>query len=102
VQPLLERLRVGELFLDSYRGRSSYGFPVQAAEHEIRRSNGILGIDDLRLVSSERSSDGWRVVFRERKGGNVYVVEVERREGDPALLTCTATTERRPRRYRAR
>jgi hypothetical protein len=101
VRPLLERLGAGEILLDAYRGRSSYNFPVQAAEHELRRRRGILGIDDLRLESSERTAAGWRVSFRHR-GGDLHTVDVERREGEPAYLTCSATTVRRPPRYLVR
>jgi len=101
VRPLLDRQHRGEVLLDHYRGRASYGFAVQAAEHEARRTSGQLGIDDLQLLSSERTAVGWRVVFRGREG-ELHHIEVERTEGDPALLTCSATTPRRPRQYLAR
>jgi hypothetical protein len=101
VRPLLQRLRAGEIHLDAYRGRCSYGFPVQAAESELRRAEGILGIDDLRLESTERTAAGWRVSFR-RPSADLYTVDVQREEGEPAYLTCSATTARRPPRYLAR
>ena len=55
----------GSLDLDRYRGRAAYPFQVQAAEHAIRESEGLLGIDDLSLVGSEpHGEDAWRVRFR--------------------------------------
>jgi hypothetical protein len=101
VQPLLQRLRKGEILLDVYRGRCSYSFPVQAAEHELRRSAGITGIAELRLESAERTASGWRVSFH-GPNGELHTVAVERHEGEPAYLTCSATTARRPPRYLAR
>ena len=50
----------GQVDLDRYRGRSAYSFPVQAAEHAIRESEGLLGIDELSLARLERARETTR------------------------------------------
>lgn len=99
---LLDRLRAREVLLDRYRGRSCHPFPVQAAEHEIRRSRSLAGIDALRLTEASRDGDDWRVAFREPATGAEHRVVVERGERDAALLTCSASIARRAPSYRVR
>ena len=100
VRGLLEALAAGRVDLDRYRGRSAYPFPVQAAERALREAAGLLGLNDLVLLGSERrGDDGWRVRFR-TPDGFVHRLEVITEPGEPALLTCDAAEPRRPRRFR--
>ncbi len=100
VPRLLAALAAGRVDLDRYRGRSAYPFPVQAAERALRESAGLLGIDDLTLIGSERRADGaWRVRFR-TPDGSAHRLDVVAELGEPELLTCEAAEQRRPRRYR--
>jgi hypothetical protein len=93
----------GRVDLGVYRGRSCYPFPVQAAEIEIRRQTGLLGLHDLRFAGRSRAGDGWRIRFRAEVSGAQYEVEVEAREsGDEAFLTCRAPVAKRPRHFVAR
>jgi hypothetical protein len=93
----------GRVDPEVYRGRSSYPFPVQAAELEVRRRTGLNGFSDLRFVSRSRAGDTWRVRFVAEISGEEYEVEVEPREwGEEMFLTCRATVAKRPRRFFAR
>ncbi len=100
VRHLLAAHTAGELDLDRYRGRSAYSFPVQAAEHAIRESAGLRGIDDLALVDSRSlGEDQWRIRFRTPYGA-VHEVDVAAIVADePAYLTCDAAEPKRARRY---
>jgi hypothetical protein len=97
---LLDEYLAGRIDLSCYRGRSCYAFPVQAAEQKVREEAGLTGIDDLSLVSSERSGEGvWRVRFRARAGGGLHEVEVALELGELTYLTCGAPALARPRRF---
>jgi hypothetical protein len=100
VWPLLDDYCAGRIYLQCYRGRSCYPFPVQAAEHAIRSATGAVGIDELRLSSSaRRGSDSWRVRFAVSSRGEEHDAEVVRQAGDLTYLTCDAEALKHPRRY---
>jgi len=89
----------GEIELDRYRGRSAYSPAVQAAEERIRRTHGLVGVDDLVLVRHVgREGRSQRIEFsgpnRER-----YAAKVEVGELDPRPLTCKATHPHSPRAF---
>jgi hypothetical protein len=100
VDHLLAAHGAGEVDLDHYRGRSVNSFPVQAAEHAIRESEELRGIDDLALVDSRSlGEDQWRACFRTPYGA-VHEVDVAAIVADePAYLTCDAAAPKRARRY---
>jgi hypothetical protein len=84
----------GRVDLDRYRGRSAYPFAVQAAERALRETEGLLGLDDLVLLGSERSGDdAWRVRFRTPDGAT-HRLDVVAELGEPELLTCEAAEPR--------
>jgi hypothetical protein len=95
---VLDEHLAGRIALGHYRGRSTYGFPVQAAEHQVRVTGGLSGIDDLELDSVVRHDDSWDVSFT--AGGTRHTVRVDAELGDLTLLTCSDTTPKRPRRFR--
>jgi hypothetical protein len=86
-----ETYEAGRLDLAHHRGRSSQPRLVQAAEHFLRESEGLVGFDDLSLVDYERSShDRAEVTFRDA-GETTFIVQVEAHElPDPVYLTCRA------------
>jgi hypothetical protein len=89
----------GEISLDHYRGRSAYSPAVQAAEERVRRTHGLIGVDDLVLVRHVgREGPSQRIEFsgpnRER-----YAAEVEVGELDPRPLTCKADHPHAPRAF---
>jgi hypothetical protein len=96
------RALAGELELEHYRGRSSYSFPVQAAEHELRARYGLTRLDDLALAGIERRGAGWLVRFRGPEGEPYEADVAAELGGEPAYLTCGARVVKRPRRYVAR
>ena len=92
---LLDEHLSGRVVLANYRGRSAYTFGEQAAEHDVRDRERLVEIDALRLAKS----DGRRVVFEDLHG-RTHERDVIEEAGEPRRLTCAATEERRPRRYR--
>jgi hypothetical protein len=92
----------GRILLDRYRGRAAYSFPVQAAEHAVRESEGLPGIDDVALVRCRKEGDeAWRVRLR-GPDGTVFEVDVAAETGTEAVfLTCGAAAPTRPRHFAA-
>ncbi len=98
---LLDAHNAGQIDFERYRGRAAYTFPVQAAEHGLRKAEGLLGIDDLAFLGCKRSGeDGWRVRFRGPDGAVRAVDVVAEPAGEPVYLTCGAAEPSRPRHYR--
>ena len=97
VWPLVNDYLAGRIYLDCYRGRCAYSFPVQAAERVLRGRSGLTRIGDLELIGSERQDGGWRVTFA--AGGERHELDVETEEGDLMYLTCDAETPKRPRHF---
>jgi hypothetical protein len=85
-----EEYAAGRLVLDKYRGRACYAHQAQAAEFFTRAATGLVGLDELRFQSSERTGErSWRVRFH--GGGTVYEAEVSRHLSDfHNQLTCHA------------
>ena len=90
----------GRVYLDRYRGRSAYSFPVQAAEQAIRDSEELLGIDELALLGSQRrDEDAWTVRF-EATDGSVHELDVAATLTDePVYLTCGSRAPQLARRH---
>lgn len=101
VRALLDEYAEGNVLFERYRGRSAYGFPVQAAEQAIRIESELFGIDDLELVDAVESDGGWLVRFRDPAGATHEVEVAEERGDDAVYLTCGAATPQHPRRYAA-
>jgi hypothetical protein len=59
---LLATARRGQVVLTGYRGRSTYSAGAQVAEDHVRRTEGILGLDDLEVVPEV---DAWTVRHRD-------------------------------------
>ena len=97
VLTLADAVLDGRVHLESYRGRSCYSMPVQAAERAVREATGALGVEDVQLVSSRRDGEQRLVAFA--AAGTTWEVNVRREEGHLTHLTCDATELRRPRRY---
>jgi hypothetical protein len=101
VDELLAANTAGSIVLDRFRGRSSYAFPVQAAEQAIRESAGLVGIGDLAFLGSRRVGDGVTRTRFEAPGSTVHEVDVVGTlDDEPAYLTCGSDEPRRARRCR--
>ena len=98
---LADELAAGRIPLERYRGRSAYGFPVQAAERRVREETGLRGLADLHLAGGEKTAqDAWRVVFRTEPDGSEHLLEVEEQHSEElAWLTCGSARPQRSRRY---
>ena len=85
------------ILLTSYRGRSIYTFPVQAAERALRERAGLVGIEDVALQRVEREHGTTRVTFA--AGGETQVLRVDEEPGDLTRLTCGSESLERPPRF---
>lgn len=86
--PIAEAYERGEIEQAYLRGRSAYGFAVQAAECLLRAKTGVRGVDDLPLLSSRRVEDETEAVFAAPDHGR-YRVRVRTASAHPArTLTC--------------
>ena len=81
----------GRLDLEHLRGRSSYPFPVQAAEVYLRRHLGLQRADALPVAARTRTGPETRVVFA--VDGRPWEVRVHTESGRPRQLTCRASTQ---------
>jgi hypothetical protein len=100
VAPLLSAYRTGRIELASYRGRSCHPFAVQAAEGHVRRTTGLAGIDDVRLLSVGREArDRFRVELEAIPAGTLHELEVGVELSEPALLTCKSQEPKPARRF---
>jgi hypothetical protein len=95
---LLSEHLAGRIALEKYRGRCCHSFPVQAAELDVRRQQGVRGIADVTTEGVARvADDTWRV--RLAAQGTRYEVDVVAEHGELTLLTCTSPTPKSPRRF---
>ena len=86
----------GRVDLDRYRGRSAYSCPVQAAEHAVRKAEGLLGIADLSVLGYERQGDeACRVSLRTPDDAIHELDVVATRADEPAYLTCESAVPKR-------
>jgi hypothetical protein len=101
VWSLLDEYLAGRIDLDRYRGRSCYGFAVQAAERHVREATGRTEVDALRLAHAERTGEHtWTVRFRVEPRDEVHEVDVVGALADePTHLTCASMSPQRPRRH---
>ncbi len=91
---LARRHLEGHLDLDRLRGRSGFGFAVQAAEVALRRHVGVTRTDAVRHVSTTAGGDPGELDVRLAVEGQAYDVRVRRTLGDQTLrLTCRAHRE---------
>ena len=98
---VLDEHLAGRIEPTHYRGRCCYSFAVQAAEREVRRRSGLLGLADVALEGITRSGEeAWSVRFA--AGRARYEVEVVAEQGELTRLTCTSPTPKSPRRFVAR
>ncbi len=86
----------GEVEVPYFRGRTTYGFGVQAAECLLRGQTGIRGIDDLPLRSSRSEGDETVAVFAAPQGGSYHVRVRTTAASDDRALTCHAQRESAP------
>jgi sucrase/ferredoxin-like protein len=90
----------GRIDLEHYRGRSCYAFAVQAAETLIRRREGLTGLDDLRLIRTERPAPDVVTATFEGPGRRMLARSVRVGRAEPARpLTCHGTEPVEPPTY---
>jgi hypothetical protein len=90
---LLIEHRAGRIYLDHFRGRSSYDSPIQAAEHFLREHTGNLDINSLRLLGVESPGENhWAVRFT--IGAKSYALHLSSHLSDFEIYESTANTEK--------
>jgi hypothetical protein len=67
----------GETVLEGARGRSTWPAPAQAAELAVRGRQGLLGLDELRVIGHERRGEGRWLTEVAHRDGRRWTVEVE-------------------------
>jgi hypothetical protein len=89
-ESLVSGYESGRIDLSHHRGRSIQPRLVQAAEHFLRESDGLVGLDDLVVTDYRRTDhDHAEVFFRGPRG--VVEVRVRARRGpERSYLTCRA------------
>jgi len=80
----------GDLDLGHLRGRSSFAMPVPAAEIELRRELGALGVSDLTVTGREVNADVTTATFEAPTGVYRVAVRTVVDASAPARLTCKA------------
>lgn len=91
----------GHLDLGHFRGRSCYGFAVQAAEHFARVRESLTGVDDLSLEEVEEPDGNLtRTRFTAPHGRRLTVTVQSLLDSAPRLLTCHSAAAEIPPRYR--
>jgi hypothetical protein len=92
---LVEEYRRNRVYLEKYRGRSSYNFITQAGEYFLRRETGILELPGFRLIETHKTGvDHWTLQFASLSDGKTHKLTIYR--NPKALhnyLTCTAPKE---------
>lgn len=93
---IIDEYRNGRLMLDEYRGRACFSHPAQAAEFFIRCETGVVGVDELRYVGTERlNKESWRIRFAHAEIDAIYEVDVMTRLSEfQNFITCDATDEK--------
>jgi hypothetical protein len=95
-EPLVSDYEQGQLDVAHHRGRSIHPRLIQAAEHFVRESHGLSGLDDLAVADYRRfEGDHAEVVFRGR-AGQIRVQVAARRLPEPVYLTCRADEPGQP------
>ncbi|MCW2786989.1 MAG: Sucraseferredoxin family protein [Marmoricola sp.] len=92
---LLAAAERGEVELTGYRGRSTWSSGAQVAEEHVRRTEGILGVDDLEVLPEV---DAWSVRHRD---GRRWWVAVRSWDDGERPESCGKATKP-VRRYEAR
>jgi hypothetical protein len=94
VQRIVEATARGNIYLERLRGRSCYGFDLQAAEYFARVASGRRELEAFRLANVERSAGTITVQFDEPGQGRSHRVELARdNHALRGLLTCTSPRE---------
>lgn len=83
---LLDGVDGGRLDPSTFRGRSTLGFPAQAAEHFVRRELGLDRVDDVVAVGRDRSRDRFTVDLADGRRADVRLRRTL--EASPTPLTC--------------
>jgi hypothetical protein len=88
----------GRIDLRHLRGRSTRPMPVQAAEHMLRRNEGLDRLDDVRIEATWRTTEGYLVTMWTPRGR--FDVRIARDAAPPRRLTCRSVSETSPPHYR--
>lgn len=78
----------------SYRGRSCYSAPVQAAEYFLRKETGIREISAFYLKNAAENSGEFIAEFKSGPGEKTYGVKLRRLESTLKILTSCGDKER--------
>lgn len=98
-QAVASATRAGDVVLDHLRGRSDLPMAAQAADVALRRTHGLVGLDEVRATAVRSEGDLTTTRFDVRGHGLLDVV-VRRVAGEGAhRLTCSARRDDTPWRH---
>jgi hypothetical protein len=91
VQAVVAATEAGDVFLDKWRGRSTYTCAEQAAEHFLRRHLGAVALDAVRLRGPKPTAGAApaEVHFALSGGEEVVVSVTSRAQQPPRMQSCT-------------
>lgn len=89
-EPLVSGYEEGRLDVAHHRGRSIHPRLIQAAEHFVRESEGLIGLDDLVVADYRRSEENRAEVVFRGPAGLIRVQVAARLLPETAHLTCRA------------
>jgi hypothetical protein len=84
----------GRIDLGSYRGRSCYSAPVQAAEYFLRRETGVRDISAFYLKDAKEENGVINVEFFGSEGENIFRVNIRRLDNALRVLKSCGDNER--------
>ena len=93
-QEIFGEYKNGRIELGSYRGRSCYGAPVQAAEYFLRKETGIREISTLYLRNAKESNGEILVDFLSVDDEKIYNVELRKLDNALKILKSCGDKER--------
>ena len=93
-QEIFDEYKNGRIELGSYRGRSCYGAPVQAAEYFLRKETGIREISALYLRNAKESNGEILVDFLSVDDEKIYNVELRKLDNALRVLKSCGDKER--------
>lgn len=93
-QQIFGEYKNGRIDLESYRGRSCYSAPVQAAEYFLRRETGIREISAFYLKDVKESAGEINVEFLSAARGKIFQVNLRRLDNTFKILKSCGDKER--------
>ncbi len=94
VDEIFSEYKQGRIDLGSYRGRSCYSPPVQAAEYYLRKETGVREINAYRFKGAGEENGEIKVKFISATDDRIYVIRLRKLETSLKVLKSCGDKER--------